>query len=163
MLINLTSNAIEFTPAGELRVDSEIGAGSTFSFAVPLVTASLTSRERSNDVGLHGMRVLVVDDNATNRLVLHDQLRAWDIECDLAKGATSGWELLREVAASGRLYDLVLLDLCMPGVDGLQLAAQISEDPATRRVPTVLLTSADTIDNAPSWWWLDPSPLRTTW
>ena len=133
---------------GELRVESRIGAGSTFSFAVPLVPAALAARDRSRDVGLQGMRVLVVDDNATNRLVLHDQLRAWKVGCDLAGDAASGWQLVRDSVPSGRPYDVVLLDLCMPGVDGLQLATQISSDPATSQVPTVLLTSAGTLDLA---------------
>ncbi|GGO71415.1 hypothetical protein GCM10012276_12330 [Nocardioides deserti] len=126
---------------GTLGVTSEPGVGSTFWFRVPMAPAhdtSVTATCRRDD--LAGRRVLVVDDNATNRLVLEGQLGAWGMDVTLADGAAAALELL----ADGLRPALVLLDLCMPGTDGLELARRISS--RGDAPPMVLLTSEPAVD-----------------
>ncbi len=85
--------------------------------------------------------MLVVDDNQTNRVVLASQLLAWDVHADLACDATEALKYLRAAAAASSPYDLALLDLAMPGMDGLELAAIVSCDPELCSVPMLLLSS----------------------
>ncbi|NHC23445.1 response regulator [Nocardioides sp. IC4_145] len=127
---------------GTLGVTSEPGVGSTFWFRVPMQpahdTPTATATCRRDD--LAGRRVLVVDDNATNRLVLEGQLGAWGMDVTLADGAAAALDLL----AGGLRPALVLLDLCMPGTDGLELARRICA--RGDAPPMVLLTSEPAVD-----------------
>ena len=91
--------------------------------------------------GLVGLRVLVVDDNHTNRLILSEQLTAWGMRPEVAVDGLSALRHLQDAAAGADPYVLALLDLCMPGMDGLELAAAISADPALAGLELVLLTS----------------------
>ena len=85
--------------------------------------------------------MLVVDDNRTNRQVLVAQLRAWDINTDAVRNAGSALECLQLAADEASPYDVALLDMAMPGMDGLQLAAVISADPTLSSVRLILLSS----------------------
>ncbi|WKN49522.1 response regulator [Nocardioides sp. Arc9.136] len=127
---------------GTLGVTSEPAAGSTFWFRVPMRLATDTPAPAAPARGdlLTGRRVLVVDDNATNRLVLEGQLGAWGVEVTLAADADAALDLL----AGGLQPALVLLDLCMPEVDGLELARRISA--RGDAPPMVLLTSEPAVD-----------------
>ncbi len=128
---------------GELALTSVPGSGSTFSATVPLrVAAATPSRAGSPPELLRGVRTLVVDDNETNRLVLAAHLAAWQIQPVLAADAQTGLELARDAAAAGDPFRLAVLDLCMPGMDGLELAAAMGADPALAAVKTMILTSA---------------------
>jgi two-component system sensor histidine kinase/response regulator len=124
---------------GTIGVEGRLGEGSTFWFAVPLDLAQDTTTAPPRDADeLTGLRVLVVDDNQTNRMILHDQLEAWGMSVELAE---SGATALAMMVAADRAFDLAVLDLCMPDMDGLELARRISADVDLRAIGLVLLTS----------------------
>jgi CheY-like chemotaxis protein len=127
---------------GEIGVESEPGRGATFWFTARFErqTGSEAPRpELARD--LSGLRVLVVDDNATNREILHHQLAAWKMEWGSAPDGPRGLQLLRAAASAGRSFQLALLDMQMPGMDGLMLAREIKGDPALAGTQLIILTS----------------------
>src|SRR5262249_35905454 len=91
---------------------------------------------------LRGVRVLIVDDNATNRTILHEQLRAWGLSSRSAASAQQALTLLRAGIAEDTPYDLALLDFQMPEIDGLALACAFKAGPTLATVPLMPLTSA---------------------
>src|SRR5262249_50651337 len=90
---------------------------------------------------LRGMKVLVVDDNRTNRAVLQGQLEQWGVTVSSAEGGEQGLRMLREAFEHGAPHDLAIVDMQMPGMNGLELTAAIKGDPAFARLPVVMLTS----------------------
>jgi CheY-like chemotaxis protein len=127
---------------GTVGVDSRPGPGSTFWLHLPLAPASepVVPTDRSPHL-LSGRRVLVVDDNQTNRLVLASQLRAWNITADVTANAEEALECLRRAATGTEPYDMAVLDMAMPAMDGLELAAIIRSDPELASVRLLLLSS----------------------
>lgn len=129
---------------GEIGVESERGVGSVFWFTAVFTLGepganSTTGAPVRND--LSGIRILIVDDNATNREILENQLRAWGA---VPYSAVDGPDALRQVRALfGRRerIQLAILDMQMPGMDGLALARILHDDPQTADLPMVLLTS----------------------
>jgi PAS domain S-box-containing protein len=142
------------TMGGDLTVESQLGAGSVFSFTVRLPRGNLRALPPlgSREPLPEGMSVLVVDDNATNRLILHEQLIAWHLRPQLADSGAAALRILHEAAAAGTPFPLVLLDVNMPTMDGLELARRIKETSDLSRTRVVVLTSTDVttaeLDNA---------------
>uniref|UniRef100_UPI003F4B4029 response regulator n=1 Tax=Nocardioides sp. SYSU DS0663 TaxID=3416445 RepID=UPI003F4B4029 len=127
---------------GTIGVESEEGVGSTFWFRVPLATAAEppAAAEGPPRATFAGQHVLVVDDNATNRLVLEGQLGAWGLKVSAAESAASALDAME----GGLRPSVVMLDLCMPDVDGLELARRITARGAAP--PMLLLTSDPDVD-----------------
>jgi signal transduction histidine kinase/two-component SAPR family response regulator len=124
---------------GTISVRSEPGCGSTFVFAIPLLKQAGEQTPAAVDrIDLRGVRALVVDDNETNRKVLHHQLDRWGVVNAAAASAPAALELLRNAPAA---YDLVLLDMQMPHMDGLMLADAIRQIPTLNGLRLVMLTS----------------------
>jgi PAS domain S-box-containing protein len=126
---------------GQIGVTSVEGKGSTFWFTARFDKQTSQVSTQSSVQSLSGLRVLIVDDNATNRKILSHQLSSWDANHDEADSGTRALDLLRSAAAQGAPYDLAILDLMMPIMDGFELARAIKADPVISAVHLVLLTS----------------------
>jgi PAS domain S-box-containing protein len=127
---------------GSIDVESEPGRGSTFWFtAVMERQAAAEQVPASQGETLAGSRILVVDDNATNRRLLEVLLKRWGCRYDEAASGAEALIRLRAAATEGDPYRLALLDMQMPEMDGRQLARHIKADAALAATPLVLLTS----------------------
>jgi two-component system, sensor histidine kinase and response regulator len=130
---------------GTITVQSEPGRGSTFAF-----TAQFGRQPHPTEkppalppVLLRDLRVLVVDDNATNRHILEERLRGWQMDPAAVGDGVAAMGALWDAASVGRPYPLVLLDARMPDTDGLALAAWMRERAALSAIRIILLTSGD--------------------
>ena len=150
---------------GTVGAESERGTGSRFWVELPLALAADPPGPPDKQRELTGVRALVVDDNATNRTILQRQLGSWKMPCQVAGGAAQALEMLRAAAESGMPYDVVLLDLHMPDVDGYELACAIRALPALHGIRLVLLSSSGPRSDAPGAAALDGAvtkPVRPT-
>ncbi|MEB3827987.1 PAS domain S-box protein [Phormidium sp. CCY1219] len=139
---------------GEIGVESEQGVGSTFWFTATFAkletdadypgasSPTLTLKDSSSEkYSLSGLRLLVVDDNETNRQIVRYQASAWDMQVDEASSAVLALSALRSAVALGRPYDLAILDMQMPQMDGAMLARQILKEPSLKQTALVMMTS----------------------
>ena len=130
---------------GRLDVRSRVGRGSTFSFTLRLPKGEPQhARKRAEEVDLTGHSVLIVDDNDTNRKLMVMQLAPTQIGMDVAGNAISALEMLRQAARLGKPFTMAILDMAMPGIDGMQLAQAIRNDPEVPRIPVSLASSLGT-------------------
>ncbi|NYG07092.1 hypothetical protein BJ986_001579 [Phycicoccus badiiscoriae] len=127
---------------GEIGVNSESGYGSTFWFTVRFAPAAVSDPGAGPETSVAGLRVLVVDDNETNRFILEEQLAGWSIEAAIASSGVEGLGLLDDAHRRGVPFDVVLLDYLMPGVNGEQFARMMRGDGRFGDTRIVLLTSA---------------------
>jgi len=126
---------------GEIGVQSTPGEGTLFWFEIRLPRYDGILESRSELAALSGSRVLVVDDNATNREILLHQLEAWGMRVGMAESGRQGLDMLRAASEHHKPYDLVILDMHMPKMDGLDVAKKVSADPLIAGVPMILLSS----------------------
>ncbi|HEY9654715.1 MAG TPA: response regulator, partial [Crinalium sp.] len=128
---------------GTIGVESILNQGSRFWFAIPFekqlsLPASASTNERT--FGFDGLKILIVDDNATNRQMLREQTTDWGMAADEAATAIEALQMLREAAATKQPYNLALIDLHMPDIDGKWLGQQIKADPALMSMPLIIMT-----------------------
>ena len=127
---------------GQIGVTSVPGQGSTFWFTARFERATgegaVAEPPRAS---LAGHRVLIVDDNETNRTILRQQLTHWGVGTGSAENGEAALVALRAAADTGTPWDVAILDMQMPGMDGLTLARTIKADPKISRVKLMLLTS----------------------
>ena len=127
---------------GQIGVLSTPGKGSTFWFTARFGKQSAKpAAVQSSKPSFQQVRALIVDDNATNRKILSHQLNAWGMIFDEADSGARALELLRSAAARGAAYEVAILDLMMPEMDGIELARLIKSDSALADVRLMLLTS----------------------
>jgi two-component system, sensor histidine kinase and response regulator len=126
---------------GKMGVESQTGRGSEFwiELTLPKQTEPL-ARPKSLPMSLQDLRVLVVDDNATNRLILREQLQSWGCRVDEVEGGEQALATLQD-SPEEESFGLVLLDMHMPEMDGEQTAQAIRADAGLAELPLVLLSS----------------------
>jgi two-component system, sensor histidine kinase and response regulator len=130
---------------GEVGLDSTPGEGSTFHFTVKLAVANVQPELGSpaSMEELRGLHVLVVDDNSTNRRILMEMVRHWNMTAEGVGSGAEGLNKLEEAFQQGRPFRLILLDERMPGMDGLEVLERIRANPRLRGATIMLLTSDD--------------------
>jgi PAS domain S-box-containing protein len=127
---------------GRLEARNDAAGGATFTFTADLPqVAEEATAVAADPAALAGRRVLVVDDNPTNRLVLREMLGSWKCRVVEATDAWGALDALRERAGSPEAIELALVDFQMPEMDGAALAREIRADPRLCDIPLVLLTS----------------------
>jgi signal transduction histidine kinase/CheY-like chemotaxis protein len=126
---------------GGLSVKSTPGKGSSFYFSVRLKRQAIDACYLlpPNDT-LDGIKVLLVDDNSSNLFMLKNQVETWGMRCKISESGQQALEMLRSTASSDP-YQIAILDMQMPGMDGIELARNIKEDPLTNHLHLVMLTS----------------------
>ncbi len=130
---------------GEIGVESTAGVGSTFWFQITFEKQPAERRGTApliiKPVNLSEMRILGVDDNATNRTILTKTVEGFGCRVDTVASGSKAIEILRNALRNGDPYQVVLLDMQMPGMDGEQAARAIKGDPALRDIRIIVLTS----------------------
>jgi two-component system, sensor histidine kinase and response regulator len=132
---------------GTIGMTSQPNKGSTFWFTLPLDIPTPTSRPSPSTSILEGVRVLIVDDNAVNRLGLHEQLSHWKVHNRDCASGKDALELLRSAQIAGDPIQIAILDQQMPEMDGVMLAHAIKSDPDLRDTVLVMLTSLGQPEN----------------
>ncbi len=131
---------------GELKVASEEGKGSCFFFEIDMGTSEGLPDKARSDEGpapqLDKIYALVVDDNPTNREIMHKYLESWKIDHASAESGALALEKMRDAMTAGRPFDLVYLDMQMPEMDGITLSKTIAADPQLKSAHRIMLTSA---------------------
>ena len=133
---------------GDLAVSSEVGTGSRFTFVIPFPPALAEPAKVTAQIELRGLKVLAVDDTATNRRVLEAYLGSWGMRVTSCSDGPDALEALHRAAEKGDPFDVAVLDYNMPRMDGVELARRISATPQLRTLRLVMLTSSGTGHNA---------------
>ena len=133
---------------GSIGVNSEVGAGSRFWVDLILPKPLGAAQPAAQVHYLDAKRVLVVDDNLTNLEILKLQLEGWRMRVTCAESGAQALELMADAVAAGTPFELVVLDMHMPGMDGLQLAQTIHASPTLAQSRLIMLTSTYAVGNA---------------
>jgi two-component system sensor histidine kinase/response regulator len=127
---------------GRIHAASVPGVGSTFSFTVVMETVDQVARPEADFLrSLAGARALIVDDNETNRQILLAQLAGAGMTCETATDGLEAMARLEAAARAGRPFEVAVLDLHMPGMNGEELCEAVKADPALTSVVLILLCS----------------------
>jgi len=129
---------------GTVSVESRKGRGSTFRFTARF-DLSMRPHPKLSSVNpdrLEGLRALVVDDNATNRLILEEMLRNWGMKVETFAGGPEALARMRDVKKTGQHFNLAVIDANMPEMDGFTLAERIKNDPDLGHALIMMLTSS---------------------
>lgn len=140
--LTITKQLIELM-GGKIWVESEVGRGSSFHFLADFEISSANRRVALADFEiLKSKRVLIVDDNFTNRKILDETLKNWHMNPELASSATEAFKLIERSINEGRLYDIMLLDVNMPEMDGWEFASRVRQIRELKNVKIIIMPSA---------------------
>lgn len=126
---------------GHVGITGQSGHGSTFWCTAHFLKQTTSPLAIVRSTELTARRVLIVDDNESNRMILHHLVTGWGMVNDQAHDAASAIALIEQQAANGISYDVAIVDMLMPGKDGLQLAKELKAHPVGSLVRLVILTS----------------------
>lgn len=134
---------------GQIDIQSSCGEGTTITFTVKCTVADEHSEKRANVefVIPENVRILVVDDNATNRLILEEMLRSWKVDCTAVSHGSEVIPELEKALAKKRPYQMVLTDLQMPDIDGFAVAEKIRNHHSLRQTSIIMLSSVDAVNH----------------
>jgi two-component system, sensor histidine kinase and response regulator len=134
---------------GEIWVESHPGEGSEFHFTLNfgIVASEIAQTTPALPASLLGRRVLVVDDNATNRRILAHMLADWGMKPAMAEDGQAALRMMQEALATGDPFSLIMVDSRMPGMDGFAVSEQIRKIPAFEEAMMMMLTSAQQNDD----------------
>src|SRR5206468_4266270 len=142
--LTISADLVEMM-GGRIWVTSEEGRGSQFRFAAKFgiqPEARAASRPSAENVHVHDLRVLVVDDNAANRTILQELLVSWRMNATVVASAAAALTALDDAVHQQRPFHLVITDAMMPDVDGFALARQIAADARLSDAKVIMLTSS---------------------
>lgn len=132
---------------GEIAVESTEGKGSSFWFKVPFEAQTAQPLQPLQQTSLQSARLLIVDDNATNRTILGHYITSWGMRYSSAESGAQALTMLREAIAENDPYDLAVVDMQMPEMDGLMLAEKIKTDTLTGGTRLIIMTSLGRREN----------------
>ncbi len=142
--LTIVSRLVELMQ-GKIWVESRLGEGSAFWFEIPFARASKTDTEICKRTGetdrLKGLRALIVDDNPINRIILVETLASWEMVAREATSAENAMDVLRNAQAEGMSYDMMLLDVHMPGMNGFELVAALRQNQGLFEGVILMMTS----------------------
>ncbi len=124
--LSITKHIVEMMK-GELWVESKVGAGSTFHFKLLFQTGKAIETYQVNPEDLKGLKVLIVDDNAVNRLILRRNMETWAMDITEASSGKDCLDKIQESIKEGKPYQLMLLDCMMPDIDGFEVMSKLKE------------------------------------
>ena len=132
---------------GRIWLESEDGRGSAFHFTARFAVGTAAAAVVAEPRQLDGLRVLVVDDNATSRRMLSEALGAWRLAPQVVESGEAALAMLERAKRSGELPAFVITDHEMPGIDGVTLTLRMKADPALAGIPIVMLSSSNLSDD----------------
>lgn len=146
----ISKQLVELMGGEKISVNSRIGQGTTFSFTLPLLAGQCIELIESPAAisKLTGIKLLIVEDNSTTRDILSTYALSWGMQVDAASNGSKALEKMREAAAIQKAYDLVLVDMKMANMNGLELGQHIKADPNLAETPLIMLTSTHFKDEA---------------
>jgi PAS domain S-box-containing protein len=134
---------------GEIWLESLPGEGSTFHFTANLgIATDVEQRDVTSVIDVRGMEVLIIDDNATNRRILHEMIGRWDMVPQSVESGSDGLAKLEAASAAGRPFRLILMDEQMQGMGGLEVIERVRASSLLRGATIMMLTSADQASSA---------------
>ncbi|MGC8603079.1 MAG: response regulator [Desulfomonilaceae bacterium] len=147
--LSISSRLVEMMH-GKIWVESKLGQGSKFHFTIELDVSrvEIPDQKLAPIEALEGVRVLVVDDNLTNRKILNGQLSNWGMNVALAETGSEALEIMKEFSSKNFSFTVAIIDCMMPEMDGFQLASIIKNTPGLNKTKLVMLSSAGQILDA---------------